>query len=508
MAEQNLSTTQTQKQTQEQRQRLKPLTQTEIRLLRLSQQEFEQDVHNQLDANPALEEYEEYDDGENKDKDDDREYTKEDYDYDDGEDKDKDKDDASTVDDDREYTKEDYDDYSINDYAPDDVPRYYDYAPDDVPRYYDPDSTSEKTAVEGQSFYDLLRGQVSGADLSDKERRVMEYMIGSLDDDGFLRCSLRKLCDELEVNEDLEVSAKEAERVLRVLQTFEPAGIGAQSLQECLVIQLKSLETSSPLKAVAIDILTRGFDDYKNKRFAKLCMRFKISREDLDRIYELVRHLNPRPAGSMLQETDNHAMQIIPDFIVRERDGEFVVALSQGHMPKIKISSSYCDYARSGNQSGEQAAVRRQVNEAKLYLTAVKLRQNTLLETMKAIVKMQPEYFHTGERSSLVSMTQADIARIVGRDPSTISGVVSNKYADTPFGIVHLGGLFTQTFVNQQGDEVSREIVMKKMRRLIDEEDKSNPISDEQLAAELNVARRTVAKYRKIMKIPVARLRR
>ncbi len=498
MAEQNLSTTQKQKQTQEQRQRLKPLTQTEIRLLRLSQQEFEQDVHNQLDANPALEEYEEYDDGENKDKDDastvddDREYKE---DYDDGEDKEKDE--VSAADDDREYTKEDYDNYSINDYAP-----------DDVPSYYDPDSTREKTAVEGQSFYDLLRGQVSGADLSDKERQVMEYMIGSLDDDGFLRCSLRKLCDELEVNEDLEVSAKEAERVLRVLQTFEPAGIGAQSLQESLVIQLKSLETSSPLKAVAIDILTRGFDDYKNKRFAKLCTRFKISREDLDRIYELVRHLNPRPAGSMLQETDNHAMQITPDFIVRERDGEFVVALSQGHMPKIKMSSSYCDYAMSGNQSGEQAAVKRQVNEAKLYLTAVKLRQNTLLETMKAIVKMQPEYFHTGERSSLVSMTQADIARIVGRDPSTISGVVSNKYADTPFGIVHLGSLFTQTFVNQQGDEVSRETVMKKMRRLIDEEDKANPISDEQLAAELNVARRTVAKYRKIMKIPVARLRR
>ena len=172
------------------------------------------------------------------------------------------------------------------------------------------------------------------------------------------------------------------------------------------------------------------------------------------------------------------------------------------------MSSSYCDYALSGRPSGEQMAVRRQVNEAKLYLTAVKLRQNTLLETMKAIVKMQPEYFHTGERSALVPMTQSDIARIVGRDPSTISGVVSNKYADTPFGTIHLGGLFTQTFLNRQGDEVSRENVMKKMRLLIEAEDKANPISDEELADKLNVARRTVAKYRKIMKIPVARLRR
>ncbi len=473
MSAQELSTTQVQRQTEEQRQVLKPLTQTEIRLLRLSQQEFEQDVHNQLDANPALEEYEDYDDGETK------EETA-----------------ADTVDD-SEYTKEDYDNDSINDYAP-----------DDVPSYYDPDNTREKTAVDGLSFYDLLKEQASGADLTEKEQQIMEYLIGSLDDDGFLRCSLRKLCDEMEVNEDLEASAAEAEKVLRVLQSFEPVGIGARSLQESLVIQLKNLDAGTPLKATAIDILTRGFDDYRNKRFDKLCTRFKIDRQDLDRVYELVRHLNPRPAGSMLQETDNHAMQVTPDFIVREHDGEFFVSLSQGHMPKIKMSSSYCDYAMSGSQSGEQMAVRRQVNEAKLYLTAVKLRQNTLLETMKAIVKIQPEYFRTGERSALVSMTQADIARIVGRDPSTISGVVSNKYADTPFGIVHLGGLFTQTFLNSQGDEVSRENVMKKMRQLIDSEDKANPISDEQLAAELNVARRTVAKYRKIMKIPVARLRR
>lgn len=475
IALQELSTTQVQKQTEEQRQVLKPLTQTEIRLLRLSQQEFEQDVRNQLDANPALEEYE--DDGD---------------------------DDALSdlpavngESEDREYTKEDYDNDSINDYAP-----------DDVPSYYDPDNTREKAAVEGVSFYDLLREQAAGADLTEKEAQIMDYLIGSLDDDGFLRYSMRKLCDEMEINEDMEVSLDEVKRVLRVLQSFEPAGIGARNLQESLVMQLKNLETTSPLKAKAIDILTRGFDDYKNKRFEKLCSRFKLTRQELDEVYELVRHLNPRPAGSLLSVTDNSAMQITPDFIIREKDDGFIVSLSRGHLPKIKMSSSYCDYALSGRLSGEQMAVRRQVNEAKLYLTAVKLRQNTLLETMKAIVKMQPEYFHTGERSTLVPMTQSDIAGIVGRDPSTISGVVSNKYADTPFGTIHLGGLFTQTFLNRQGDEVSRENVMKKMRQLIEAEDKANPISDEELAAKLNVARRTVAKYRKIMKIPVARLRR
>lgn len=479
MSQQKLSTTQVQKQTEEQRQLLKPLTQTEIRLLRLSEQEFEQDVHNQLDANPALEEYEDDDAPAN---------TAGDLDDSPG---------GEADDADREYTKEDYDNDRINDYAP-----------DDVPTIYDSDNSQEKVAVEGVSFYDLLKEQAAGADLTDKEAWIMDYLIGSLDDDGFLRCSLRKLCDEMEVNEDVEVSLSELKKVLRVLQSFEPAGIGAQDLQESLVIQLRNLEPTTPMRDKAIDILSRGFDDYKNKRFEKLCQRFKVTRPELDEVYELVRHLNPRPAGSMLSVTDNSAVQITPDFIIRESDDGFVVTLSKGHMPNIKLSASYCDYAASSKQSGEQVAVRRQVNEAKLYLAAVKLRQNTLLETMKAIVKMQPDYFHTGERSSLVPMTQSDIAKMVGRDPSTISGVVSNKYADTPFGTIHLGSLFTQTFLNQQGDEVSRENVMKKMRQLIDAEDKANPISDEELAEKLNVARRTIAKYRKIMKIPVARLRR
>ena len=475
MSLQELSNTQVQKQTEEQRQVLKPLTQTEIRLLRMSQQEYEQDVRNQLDTNPALEEYEDTDDEESL----------------------SDSPTDNSQKEDKEYSKEDYDNDIINDYAP-----------DDVPSYYDPDDSHEKVAVEGVSFYDYLKEQAVGADLTDKESQIMDYLIGSLDDDGFLRYSVHKLCDEMEVNEDMDVSADEVKHVLNVLQSFEPAGVGAHDLRESLVIQLRNLDTDSPLKAKAIDILNRGFDDYKNKRYEKLCTRFKISREDLDKVYDIVKHLNPRPAGSMISVTDNSAMQISPDFIVRETDDGFEVSLSNSHLPKLKMSSSYCDYALSGKQSGEQIAVRRQVNEAKLYLTAMKLRQNTLLETMKAIVKLQPDFFHTGERSALVPMTQSDIAKMVGRDPSTISGVVSNKYADTPFGIVHLGSLFTQTFVNQQGDEVSRENVMKKMRQIIDEEDKANPVSDEELATRLNVARRTIAKYRKIMKIPVARLRR
>lgn len=476
MVSQELSHKLVQTQTEEQRQLLKPLTQTEIRLLRMSQQEFEQDVRNQLDINPALEEH----DDDSHDTPDESES----YDNPDSQDT-------------QEFSKEDYDNERINDYAP-----------DDIPTYYEPNERHERTMVEGASFYDLLKEQAAGADLNDKESQIMDYLIGSLDDDGFLRVSLRKLCDEMELNEDLEVSMDEIRRVLRILQSFEPTGIGAKDLQESLIIQLRNLPTTSPLKDKAIDILTRGFDDYKNKRFDRLCQRFKLGREDLDKIYTLVRHLNPRPAGSMAASTDNNAVQITPDFIIRETDDGFDISLSRSHLPNLKMSTSYANFAQSAKQGGEQVAVRRQVNEAKLYLAAIKLRQHTLLETMRAIVKLQPDYFHTGERSTLVPMTQSDIAKMIGRDPSTISGVVSNKYADTPFGIIHLGGLFTQTFLNQQGDEISREEVMKKMRQLIQEEDKSHPISDEELAAQLNVARRTIAKYRKIMKIPVARLRR
>ena len=477
MTAQQQSNKQTLIQTEEQKQMLKPLAQAEIRLLRMSQQEFEQDVRNQLDTNPALEEI----DDEHDDNDSDTNLDNTD----------------TEVDEKKEYSKEDYDNDRVNDYAP-----------DDIPTYYDPENRREKTATDAVSFYELLQEQAAGTDLTDKEAHIMNYLIGSLDDDGFLRPSLRKLCDEMEINEDIEVSVSEMTRVLKILQTFEPSGIAAANLQESLAIQLKNLDTNSPLKAKAIDIITRGFDDYKNKHYDKLCQKFKIAREDLDKIYAMVRHLNPRPAGSTDTTTDINAIHITPDFIIRETDNGFDISLSRSHLPKIKISSSYCDYALSGKQSNEQLAVRKQVNEAKLYLTAMQIRQHTLLETMRAIVRMQSEYFHTGERSSLVPMTQSDIAAILKRDPSTISGVVSNKYADTPFGIVHLGSLFTQTFLNKQGDEISRERVMKHMRELIDNEDKNNPISDEELAEKLNVARRTIAKYRKLMKIPVARLRR
>ena len=208
--------------------------------------------------------------------------------------------------------------------------------------------------------------------------------------------------------------------------------------------------------------------------------------------------------------SDNVAMPISPDFYVEETDDGFTIGLNNGHIPKVKVSSAYSDFlsSSSGSTATEQEAVRRQVSEAKLYVAAVRQRQHTMLETMRAIVHLQPEYFRDGDRSLLHPMTQKDVADIIHRDPSTVSGVVSNKYADTPFGIVALASLFTQSFINQQGEEVSREAVRIKMRELIKSEDPLHPLSDDELAEKLGIARRTVAKYRKQMRIPVARLRR
>lgn len=482
MQKQAIREKQTQVQVEEQVQVLKPLLQAEVRVLRMTQQEFEQDVRAQLDTNPALEEYD-ADSGGTADGDDIA-------------------DDMMGADadclDKSEYSQEDYDNERINDYTP-----------DDIPTYYDPDRTRERVMADQTSFYESLKEQAASCNLTPKQERIMDYLIGSLDEDGFLRKSLRILSDEMEVYDGVEASASEVGEVLKILQSFEPVGIGAKDLQESLIIQLRNLDRKNPLRDLAIDILSRGFDDYKNKRYEKLCTRFKIDREELDRVYNMVRRLNPRPGGSMAS-SDNVAMPVSPDFYVEETDDGFNIGLYSGHIPNVKVSPSYVEFvsAGSGASAAEQEAARRQVSEANLYVAAIRQRQRTMLDTMHAIVRLQPDFFRDGDRSMLRPMTQKDVADIIHRDPSTVSGVVSNKYAETPFGIVALASLFTQSFVNQQGEEVSREAVRIKMRELIDAEDPIHPLSDDDLADKLGIARRTVAKYRKQMRIPVARLRR
>lgn len=477
MQNHTLKERQTLVQVEKQEQVLRPLLQAEVRVLRMSQQEFEEDVRAHLDTNPALEEYDEETALGTGDATDDEgaDFAQKDI-----------------------YSQEDYDNDRINDYSP-----------DDIPTYYDPDHTRERVIADQSSFYENLKEQVASCNLTPKQEQIMDYLIGSLDEDGFLRKSLRVLRDEMEIYYGIEASAQELEEVVKVLQGFEPVGIGAKDLQESLILQLRNMERANSLRDVAIEILSRGFEDYKNKRYEKLCARFGVCREELERVYSLVRRLNPRPGGAVAA-ADNVAMPVSPDFYVEEVDGNFNVGLCHSHVPSIKVSSAYAEYASTGDNgtSVEQEAVRRQVSEARLYVAAIRQRQHTMLDTMRAIVHLQSDFFRDGDRSLLHPMTQKDVADIIRRDPSTVSGVVSNKYADTPFGIIPLASLFTQSFVNQQGEEVSREAVRMKMRDLIEEEDPLHPLSDDELAEQLGIARRTVAKYRKQMRIPVARLRR
>ena len=267
-------------QVEEQQQVLKPLLQAEVRLLRMSQQEFEQDVRVQLDTNPALEE----DDSDTAD-----------VAASEGDGLLDDNSGGLEAGEKSEYSKEDYDNERINDYSP-----------DDIPTYYDPDRTRERVIADQTSFYESLKEQAASCNLTPKQERIMDYLIGSLDEDGFLRKSLRVLCDEMEIYDGVEATLQEVDEVVKILQTFEPVGVGAKDLQESLIIQLNNIDAANPVRDKAIEILTRGFDDYKNKRYNKLCDRFKIDRETLDRVYSLVRHLNPRPGGSMATADNVH----------------------------------------------------------------------------------------------------------------------------------------------------------------------------------------------------------
>lgn len=492
MAQQSLTTRQTQTQEGTQKLQLKPLSQAEIRLLRLTQQEFEKDIRDQLDANPALE-----DTGSEEDTNlDNNDETDSDYRDDDVEKK------ESENNDDNDYSPEDdYYGERVSDYDPDDMP----------PAYYEPEDSRERMVADTSSLYEMLSEQASMANLSERESQIMDYLIGSLDNRGFFSMSLSRACDEMEIYQDFITTPQEIKTVLDILKTFDPVGIGAKDLQESLVIQLQALETTSPLKEMAIDILTRSFEDFEKKHYEKLCKRFKIERPTLDGIYKIISHLNPSPAGSVASGATFENTHVTPDFIVRETDNGFTVSLASSRLTSVKLSATYNAYAsaNAARNSNEIAAIRQQVSEAKLYIAAIKLRQNTLLETMKTIVRLQPEFFHTGESTSLIPMTQIEVAKIIKRDPSVVSGIVSNKFVDTPYaGIIPLSKLFTQSFVNKNGEEVQREKIFQQMRELIDNEDRNNPISDEELAERLQVARRTVAKYRKILNIPTARMRR
>ena len=388
----------------------------------------------------------------------------------------------------------------------------YDYrSEDDIPDFLTGASHSNNAAEymaydDTLSLTDRLREQMADFELTDHEKELMEYLIGSLDEDGLLKKSLAILADEAEIYQGLNTNPKELEQVLTILQLFDPAGIGARSLQECLLLQVKRNE-DNPYKDLLIKLLDKYFDDFIHKRWQRIEQRLHINEAQAELLQREILKLNPRPGGSIGAKTSDRAQSIQPDFYVdTDENGTITVTLSRGNQPSLVISP---------DAEGQQDAfVRQYVERGQMFINALQQRSETMMRTMQAIVKLQKPFFQEGDETLLRPMKLDDVAELTGYDISTISRVANSKYVETTFGTFPLKWFFTHKATqNKEGDDVTARQVMAALRTLIEQEDKRQPLSDERLTQLLqadgfNIARRTVAKYREQMGIPVARMRK
>ncbi len=408
--------------------------------------------------------------------------------------------------------------------------RRQDYAnDDDVPDNLLPSSFDNKEQIfipygEHISFYEKLKGQIGEHDVTERQRTILEYLIGSLDSDGLLRKNLDAISYEMTLNEDMDVSVDELGEALRILQTFDPAGIAATSLQECLLLQLQHLPVTDENTRIATQVVRSHFDDFVKKRYNRIRQIYDLDDDGLRNVLNVLCHLNPRPGSALSDSVEgNSAPLVIPDFTVtRDDDGSFSITLNQGDVPTLRISNSFreslTEYARNKKNLSKQQKeaamyMKQKVDAAQSFINAIMQRRDTLMRTMTAIVDLQKPYFEEGDPDLLQPMILEDVAKKTGLDKSTISRVSKNKYVSTDYGVLPIKYFFNERFVTSEGDNLSKVQIKNKMQEIINGEDKSNPLSDDDIAAVLKhsgfpVARRTVAKYREKMKIPVARLRK
>ena len=380
----------------------------------------------------------------------------------------------------------------------------------------------ERTYGDRTSFYDSLREQMVDVDLDDRQRAIMEYLIGSLDGDGLLRKDAGALSDELAVYHNIDAGEDEIKRMVRTLQTFDPAGIGARDLRECLLLQIRR-KPKSEMRRMMEDVVTKCFDEFMNKRWDKISAQLGYDADTAARVHAELLKLNPKP-GSALGETDGQgAQQITPDFIVDTADdGTVTFTVNNGRVPELYVSESFADMVKAYRKN--KGAMSRSDKEALLYakekveraqgfIDAVKQRRHTLYVTMKAIVDIQRRYFQDGDESDLKPMILKDVAERAGLDISTVSRVSNMKYAQTRWGTFRLRHFFSDGVKTGTGEEMSTRRVKAALKDIIDKEDKARPLSDDAITAMMTgkgypVARRTIAKYREQMGIPVARLRK
>jgi len=469
-------------------QKLSPQQIQLMKLIQLPTQAFEQRLLEEMNENPALETGSDEDELMDHDEFDD---------YDDT--------------DSEEIGDINIDEYLSSDETPDYKTQVNNYSEDEEER--------ESPLVAPISFHQDLINQLNTFILSDSEREIAEFLVGSIDDIGYIRRSVPDMVDDMAFTQGIYTDEKTVESMLHIIHELEPSGVGARDLQECLLLQLKH-KTPTEYVALAIDIVENQFDAFTKKHYDKLLQKYSVSNEQLKTAIHEIEKLNPKPGGSFTG-SNKITEHVVPDFMIRIEEDELVLNLNGRNAPSLHVSKEYQEmmqtYKSSRDKSNAQKDavqfIKQKLDSAKWFIEAIKQRQETLYVTMNAIMHYQQEYFLEGDETKLKPMILKDIADLVGLDISTISRVANSKYVETPYGTKLIKEFFSEAMKNDQGEEVSTLEIKKILKNVIEEEDKHKPLPDDQLAELLKekgypIARRTIAKYREQLDIPVARMRK
>jgi RNA polymerase sigma-54 factor len=474
-------------------QKLSPQQIQLMKLIQLPTQAFEQRLKEEMNENPAIEggtEEEEYEKDEFE--------NEEEFD---------DFDDSETI----ESDEINIDEYLSNDETPD-----YKLSANN---YSDDDDNRESPLASPVSFHQDLINQLNTFILNEEEREIAEFLVGSIDDMGYIRRSIPDIVDDMAFTQGIYTDEKTVDRMLHVIHELEPSGVGARDLQECLLLQLKH-KTPTEYVELATDIIENQFDAFTKKHYDKLLQKYGVSNVQLKKAVHEIEKLNPKPGGSF---TGNNKIteNVVPDFAIRIVEGELELTLNGRNAPTLHVSRDYKEMMQTYKDSKDKSAqqkdavqfIKQKLDSAKWFIDAIKQRQETLFVTMNAIMHYQKEYFLEGDETKLKPMILKDIADMVGLDISTISRVANSKFVETPYGTKLIKEFFSEAMTNDQGEEVSTLEIKKILKDIIDEEDKHKPLPDDQLADMLKdkgypIARRTIAKYREQLDIPVARMRK
>ena len=472
-------------------QKLSPQQIQLMKLIQLPTQAFEQRLKQELEENPALESGKE-----NTDEfDEDFDNTKDEYD------------DSETI---------NAEDINVDDYLSDDeVPDYR----TQTSNYSADDDEKSVPYASGTSFTQTLKNQLNTYRLSDDEKEIAEFLVGSVDESGYIRRSLSDIMDDLAFTQNIYTTEEKIEDVLKIVHQLDPAGVGARNLQECLLIQLKR-KTQNPNVELATNIIEKAFEQFSKKHYKKLLQKFDVTEAQLKDAINEIEHLNPKPGGSYSGNT-RMLGHVVPDFAIKIVDGQLELTLNGRNAPELHVSGEYANMLKGYKESKDKSKsqkdavqfIKQKLDAAKWFIDAIKQRQQTLFVTMSSIMHYQKEYFLTGDERKLKPMILKDIADEIEMDVSTVSRVANSKYVDTPYGTKLIKEFFSESMKNDQGEDVSTREIKKILETVIEEENKKRPLTDEKLASLLKekgypIARRTVAKYREQLDIPVARLRK